>query len=60
MLVKTSNAYESEGDQPGSGGKEIWEFRARGDGATALQLVYRSGNGSPNGDRVSISVHVSP
>jgi predicted secreted protein len=60
ILVKTSNTYESEGGQPGSGGQEIWKFRARGEGSTALQLVYQSVNGAPNGDRFSISVHVSP
>jgi predicted secreted protein len=58
VLVKTSNTYESEGDQAGAGGSEVWKFRARGEGSTALQLNYQSLDGNPTGQRFSISVHV--
>jgi len=56
VLEKVADTYESEDGPPGTGGHEIWRFRAIGEGATAVQLDYQSLEGQPTGERFSISV----
>lgn len=56
VLETLGSDYESEGDAPGSGGHEIWRFRAVGEGSTALELQYQNLDGTPTGQRFSISV----
>jgi len=58
VLEKVADTYESSPGPPGSGGQEVWRFRAIGEGGTALQLDYRSLEGTPSGQRFSLSVRV--
>ena len=57
VLEKVANTYEAEDGPPGTGGSEIWRFRAIGEGSAQLQLDYVAVDGGPaTGDRFSLSV----
>jgi predicted secreted protein len=56
VLEKVANTYEGSDGPPGTGGQEIWRFRAIGEGSANLELTYESLDGSPTGDRFSLGV----
>jgi predicted secreted protein len=58
VLEKIANTYVSSPGPPGTGGHEVWRFRAIGEGGTALQLDYQSLEGTPTGQRFSLGVRV--
>ena len=56
VLEKVANTYEASEEPPGTGGQEVWRFRAIAEGSAALQLDCRSLDGEPTGQRFSLSV----
>jgi predicted secreted protein len=56
VLERFANTYQAPEGSPGTGGEEVWRFRAIAEGSAALELDYRSLGGEPTGQRFSLSV----
>ena len=53
-----STYREPDQSMPGAGGKQVYVFRARGNGTTGLETVYRQVGSNDVGRRFRLTIHV--